>query len=100
MQCRLEGEEIRSLYATGLSSRVPSDVMVAIFGVLEAIEAASAPADLQSLLSLRFRNRPSGRFEFGLSSDWWLAGRRVVEDGVPLMIIEEILTFEKGGQSD
>jgi plasmid maintenance system killer protein len=100
MRCRLEGEEIRSLYATGRSSRVPSDVVVAIFGVLEAIEAASAPADLKSLLSLRFSNRPSGQFEFGLPSDWRLVGRRVVEAGVPLMIIEDIRALEKGGLSD
>lgn len=95
MRCRLQSEEIRSLYTTGISSRVPSDVVVAIFGVLEAIEAATAPADLRSLVSLRFRNHPTGRFEFGLPSDWRLMGRRVVEDGSPVMVIVDIHDGER-----
>ena len=90
MRFRLEGKEIRSLYATGVSSRVPSDVVTAIFGVLEAIEAADDLADLRSLVSLRFSNDPSGRFEFGLPSDWWLAGRHAVEAGLRLMIVDDI----------
>lgn len=100
MRFRCEGEEIRSLYATGRSSRVPSDVVVAIFGVLEAIEAAAGPADLRSLVSLRFSNHPSGQFEFGLPFDWRLVGRQVVEAGVRLMIIDDIRAMEKGGLGD
>ena len=99
MRFRFKGEEIRSLYATGRSSRVPSDVVVAIFGVLEAIEAAAGPADLRSLVSLRFSNHPSGQFEFGLPHGCRLLGRHVVEAGVPLMVIDGIRA-EKGGLGD
>ena len=99
MRFRLEGEEIRSLYVTGRSSRVPSDVVVAIFGVLEAIEAAAGPADLRSLVSLRFNNHPTSQFEFGLPFDWRLVGRHVVEAGVPLMVIDGIRE-ERGGLGD
>ncbi|NJD27656.1 MAG: hypothetical protein FIA92_05110 [Chloroflexi bacterium] len=90
MRFRLQDEELRSLYATGTSSRVTDDVAMTIFGVLEAIEAAASLDDLRSLVSLRFSNHPSDQFEFALPSGWRLIGRRVAEAGSPVMIIDEI----------
>lgn len=100
MRFRLQGEEIRSLYATGLSSRFPSDVIDAFFGTLEAVEAAPALGDLRALVSLRFRNQPGSRFEFGLLAGWRLVGRREVEAGTPVLIVEEIRGEGKGGPGD
>ena len=96
MRFRLEGEEIRSLYATGVSSRLPREVADAIFGTLEAVEAAPGLADLRALLSLRFRNRPENRFEFGLPAGFKLAGRRAVERGSLVLIIDEIRRDREG----
>jgi hypothetical protein len=96
MRFRLEGEEIRSLYATGSASRLRREVIDAIFGTIEAIEAAPGVADLRALISLRFRSRPPNRFEFGLPGGYKLAGRRVIEDAGPVLIIDEIRGEGKG----
>jgi plasmid maintenance system killer protein len=100
MLFRLQGEEIRSLYATGVSSRFSSDVVEAFFGTLEAVEAIPGLSDLRALASLRFRNRPTRRFEFGLPSGWRLVGRREVETGIPVLVMEEIRGEGKGGPGD
>lgn len=100
MRFILQGEEIRSLYATGVSSRFTSDVIDAFFGALEAVEASPGLGDLRALVSLRFKNQPAGRFEFGLPAGWRLVGRREVEAGRPVLIVEEIRGKGKGGPGD
>jgi plasmid maintenance system killer protein len=100
MRVRLQGEEIRSLYATGVSSRFPSDVIEAFFGALEAVEAAPKADDLHALASLRFRNEPTDHIEFGLRSGWSLVGRREFEAGIPILIMEDIRGEGEGGPGD
>ncbi|NJD26890.1 MAG: hypothetical protein FIA92_01170 [Chloroflexi bacterium] len=100
MRFRLQSEEIRSLYATGRSSRFPSDVVMAIFGVLEAIEAAPGLSDLRSLASLRLTTHSTGKVEFGLSSGYTLGGRQTNEAGTLIIVIEEIRGEGKGGPGD
>lgn len=100
MRFRLQTEEIRSLYATGRSSRFPSDVVMAVFGVLEAIEAAPELTDLRSLASLRLATHSTGKVEFGLPSGYMLGGRQTNEAGTPIILIEELRGEEKGGPGD
>ena len=97
MRFRLSGQEVRSLYTTGSPGRYPSDVISAFFGSLEAIEAASALADLEALVSLRMETQTDGRGVFGLPSDWYLEARLITEEGVPILNIKMFRGAAKGG---
>jgi len=97
MRFRLSDEEVRSLYATGSPGRYPSAVISAFFGSLEAIEAASALADLEALVSLRSETQADGRVLFGLPSDWYLEARPTTEEGVAVLIIKMFRGAAKGG---
>lgn len=99
MRFRLSGREVRSLYASGVSRRFPADVAAAFFGALEAIQAAPAETDLRALVSLSFEASRSGALRLNLRSGFWLVGRRVIEQGATVFVIEEIHPPAKGGPS-
>ena len=99
MRFRLSGREVRSLYASGVSRRFPADVIGAFFGALEAIQAAPSETDLRALVSLSFEASRSGALRLKLRSGFWLVGRREIEQGATVFVIEGIHPPAKGGPS-
>lgn len=95
MRFRLSGREVRSLYASGVSRRLPANVVDAFFGALEAIQAAPSEADLRALLSLSFETR-SAAVRLSLQSGFWLLGRRVSEGNATVLVFEEIQSPAEG----
>jgi hypothetical protein len=98
MRFRLEGEEVSSLYASGQTSRIPTDVRDAFFGVLEAIEAAAGSSDLDALLSVSPDHGPGARLRFPLDREWSLLARRELVDGEQVIAVTDIAgTVTDGG---
>lgn len=90
MRIVLEGEEVSSLYASGQTPRIPTDVRDAFFGVLEAIEAATGSSDLDALLSVSPEYGPGARLRFPLDGDWSLLARRELVDGEQVIALTGI----------
>jgi len=90
MRFRLEGEEVSSLYASGQTSRIPTDVRDAFFGVLEAIDAAAGASDLDALLSVSPEYGPGARLRFPLDGEWSLLARRELVDGEQVIAVTGI----------